>query len=162
MNLIVALSNRLLKDRNFSSVLVTGDVVDTKPTIGSNVEEVSYRNLRLVMWDIGGQESLRSSWSSYYSHTDVMVVVVDSTDAARLPLLKQLLYEMLEHEDLAKASLLVLANKQDKTGAMSAAETSSNLGLLPMKNRKWQIHGCSAIKGEGLNTALDWIAHNIS
>ncbi|XGW14694.1 hypothetical protein V3C99_000736 [Haemonchus contortus] len=141
---------------------VTGDVVDTKPTIGSNVEEVCYRNLRLIMWDIGGQESLRSSWSSYYSHTNVMVVVVDSTDAPRLPLLKQLLYEMLEHEDLAKASLLVLANKQDKTNAMSAAEISSDLGLLSMKDRKWQIHGCSAIKGEGLNTALDWIAHNIT
>ncbi|KIH50198.1 ADP-ribosylation factor family protein [Ancylostoma duodenale] len=141
---------------------VTGDVVDTKPTIGSNVEEVNYRNLRLVMWDIGGQESLRNSWSSYYTHTNVMVVVIDSTDAARLPLIKQLLYEMLAHEDLAKASLLVLANKQDKPNARSAADISSDLGLLTLKTRKWQIHGCSAIKGEGLNTALDWIANNIT
>lgn len=91
-----------------------------------------------------------------------MVVVIDSTDASRLPLLKQLLYEMLAHEDLAKASLLVLANKQDKENAMSAAEISGDLGLLSLKSRKWQIHGCSAIKGDGLSTALDWIAHNIT
>ncbi|KHJ92202.1 ADP-ribosylation factor family protein [Oesophagostomum dentatum] len=123
---------------------------------------MNYRNLRLVIWDIGGQESLRSSWSSYYTHTNIMVVVIDSTDAARLPLIKQLLYEMLAHEDLAKASLLVLANKQDKENARSAAEISSDLGLLSMKTRKWQIHGCSAIRGEGLDTALDWIANNIT
>ncbi|KHJ75554.1 ADP-ribosylation factor family protein [Oesophagostomum dentatum] len=122
---------------------------------------MNYRNLRLVIWDIGGQESLRSSWSSYYTHTNIMVVVIDSTDAARLPLIKQLLYEMLAHEDLAKASLLVLANKQDKENARSAAEISSDLGLLSLKTRKWQIHGCSAIRGEGLDTALDWIANNI-
>ncbi|KHJ75002.1 hypothetical protein OESDEN_25382 [Oesophagostomum dentatum] len=68
---------------------------------------------------------------------------------------------MLAHEDLAKASLLVLANKQDKENARSAAEISSDLGLLSLKTRKWQIHGCSAIRGEGLDTALDWIANNI-
>lgn len=47
------------------------EVVATTPTIGSNVEEVVYRNIRFIMWDIGGQESLRSSWSTYYVNTKV-------------------------------------------------------------------------------------------
>ncbi len=43
----------------------------TTPTIGSNVEEIVYKNIHFLMWDIGGQESLRSSWSTYYVNTKV-------------------------------------------------------------------------------------------
>ena len=47
------------------------EVVATTPTIGSNVEEFQYRNFHFLMWDIGGQESLRPSWSTYYVNTRV-------------------------------------------------------------------------------------------
>ncbi|PAV78122.1 hypothetical protein WR25_01861 [Diploscapter pachys] len=141
---------------------VTKDVVDTKPTIGSNVEEISYGNLRFVMWDIGGQESLRSSWSSYYNHTEFVIIVIDSADIARLPIVRDQLQSMLEHEDLAKASLLVLANKQDLPTALPASTISNQLGLTGIKNRRWQIQGCSAIKGEGLDEALQWLSNNVS
>ena len=62
------------------------EVVTTKPTIGSNVEEVQYRNFKFVMWDIGGQTSLRTSWSTYYTDTSVIILVIDSSDRDRLPL----------------------------------------------------------------------------
>jgi len=48
-----------------------GEVVHTSPTIGSNVEEVVWRNIHFLMWDIGGQETLRSSWSTYYTNAEV-------------------------------------------------------------------------------------------
>jgi hypothetical protein len=48
------------------------EVVHTSPTIGSNVEEIVINNTRFLMWDIGGQESLRSSWNTYYTNTEVM------------------------------------------------------------------------------------------
>jgi len=47
------------------------EVVQTSPTIGSNVEEIIWKNIRFIMWDIGGQESLRSTWNSYYTNTKV-------------------------------------------------------------------------------------------
>ena len=47
------------------------EVVHTSPTIGSNVEEVVWKNIHFLMWDIGGQESLRSAWSTYYTHAQV-------------------------------------------------------------------------------------------
>jgi hypothetical protein len=46
-------------------------VVATAPTIGSNVEEIVYKNIKFVMWDIGGQEAVRSSWTTYYVNTHV-------------------------------------------------------------------------------------------
>lgn len=50
------------------------EVVHTSPTIGSNVEEIVINNTRFLMWDIGGQESLRSSWNTYYTNTEVMIL----------------------------------------------------------------------------------------
>jgi len=47
------------------------EVVQTSPTIGSNVEEIIWKNVRFIMWDIGGQESLRNTWNSYYTNTKV-------------------------------------------------------------------------------------------
>ena len=63
------------------------EVVVTSPTIGSNVEEVRafhsfsfvcgadiypatkvvFKNMHFLMWDIGGQDALRESWSTYYA-----------------------------------------------------------------------------------------------
>ncbi|PIC38829.1 hypothetical protein B9Z55_010714 [Caenorhabditis nigoni] len=140
---------------------VTKDQIETKPTIGSNVEEVSYKNLDFVIWDIGGQESLRKSWSTYYVQTDVVIVVIDSTDTTRLPLMKEQLHNMLQHEDLARSHVLVLANKQDLPGSLNPAEVSLQLGLQTLRGRKWQINGCCALKGEGLPEALEWIANNL-
>ena len=34
--------------------LKLGDLVNTLPTIGFNVETVEYKNLRFTMWDVGG------------------------------------------------------------------------------------------------------------
>jgi len=47
------------------------EVVQTSPTIGSNVEEIIWKSVRFLMWDIGGQDSLRSTWNSYYTNTKV-------------------------------------------------------------------------------------------
>lgn len=47
------------------------EVVHTSPTIGSNVEEVVHKGIHFIMWDIGGQESLRSAWNTYYANAEV-------------------------------------------------------------------------------------------
>ena len=60
--------------------------------------QVKWRNVHFVMWDIGGQESLRQAWSTYYTGTHFMILVVDSTDRERLTVAKEELYKMLGHE----------------------------------------------------------------
>lgn len=54
-----------------SQTSLTKEAVQTTPTIGSNVEEIAVRKTRFLVWDIGGQESLRASWGSYYCNTEV-------------------------------------------------------------------------------------------
>lgn len=137
------------------------EVVHTSPTIGSNVEEVKWKNIQFLMWDIGGQESLRSGWSTYYVNTEYIVLVVDSTDRERLAITKEELYKMLSSEDLKQAGLLVFANKQDIKGSMSAAEISQQLNLTSIKDHGWHIQACCALTGEGLYQGLEWIVTQI-
>lgn len=74
------------------------------------------------MWDVGGQKSLRSYWRNYFECTDGLVWVVDSADKMRLNTCREELNVLLQEERLAGATLLVLANKQDLPGALSAQE----------------------------------------
>ncbi|XP_032554675.1 ADP-ribosylation factor-like protein 5B isoform X1 [Chiroxiphia lanceolata] len=137
------------------------EVVHTSPTIGSNVEEIVVKNTHFLMWDIGGQESLRSSWNTYYSNTEFIILVVDSIDRERLSITKEELYRMLAHEDLRKAAVLIFANKQDMKGCMTAAEISTYLTLSSIKDHPWHIQSCCALTGEGLCQGLEWMTSRI-
>lgn len=53
------------------------EVVQTSPTIGSNVEEVVWKNIHFIMWDLGGQESLRAAWNTYYTNTEVFLCIIN-------------------------------------------------------------------------------------
>lgn len=76
----------------------------------------------LNLWDVGGQKSLRSYWRNYFESTDGLVWVVDAADRMRLDACREELNILLQEERLAGATLLVLANKQDLPGALSAQE----------------------------------------
>lgn len=125
------------------------EVVHTSPTLGSNVEEVVWKNIHFVMWDLGGQESIRQGWQTYYANTEFIILVIDSTDRERISISKEELWRMLGHEDLRKAGLLIYANKQDVKGCMTAAQISKELNLTAIKKHKWQIQSCCALTGEG-------------
>lgn len=74
---------------------------------------------------------------------------MDSTDRERLSITRQELHKILAHEELHQCAVLVLANKQDVKGSMSAAEISRHLNLTSIKKHKWQIQACCALTGEG-------------
>lgn len=75
--------------------LQVGEVVTTIPTIGFNVEQVTYKNLKFQVWDLGGQTSIRPYWRCYYSNTDAIIYVVDSVDRDRIGISKDELLYML-------------------------------------------------------------------
>ncbi|XP_065185241.1 ADP-ribosylation factor-like protein 1 [Sycon ciliatum] len=139
--------------------LQIGEVVTTIPTIGFNVESVTYNNLKFQVWDLGGQTSIRPYWRCYYANTDAVIYVVDSADRDRMGISKNELISMLEEEELKKAILLVFANKQDLEGALTPAEVSRELGLSALKSRTWQIFKTSATQGAGLEEAMEWLTN---
>ncbi|RKP06787.1 ADP-ribosylation factor family-domain-containing protein [Thamnocephalis sphaerospora] len=139
-----------------------GEVISTIPTIGFNMETVTYKNIKFQVWDLGGQTSIRPYWRCYYANTDAVIYVVDSCDRDRMSTSKEELMGMLEEEELRDSVLLVFANKQDMPGAMSEVEVTEALGLSALRNRTWTIYKTSAVKGQGLTEGLDWLVDIIS
>lgn len=52
----------------------------TVPTVGQNVSTLHLPDMYLKIWDVGGQDGLRSLWTSYFDVCHAIVFVVDSCD----------------------------------------------------------------------------------
>ncbi|NXT79903.1 ARL10 protein, partial [Zapornia atra] len=97
------------------------------PTRGFNSAQLYIEGMELEMLEVGGSQNLRAYWPSYLSQAHVLVFVVDSVDRSRLLLARQELHTLLAAEP--RLPLVVLANKQDKSDALSTAELREELAL---------------------------------
>ena len=136
------------------------DVVTTIPTIGFNVERVEYKNLRMTIWDIGGQDRLRPLWRHYYDNTNGVIFVLDSADETRIKIARDEIHKMMEEPALENAKLVVFANKQDMKNAMPASEVVQALELKKLR-QEWYVQPTSAATGMGLYEGLDWLASKL-
>ena len=108
--------------------------------------------------DIGGQDKIRPLWRHYYAGTRALIFVLDSHDASRLPEARLELHRILRDPEMRGCPLLVLANKQDLSGAMSEKEIIEGLGLEEETGRRgWRIQKACAIEGRGLWEGLEWL-----
>ena len=136
-----------------------GEQVTAIPTIGFNVETVTYKNVSFNIWDIGGQKKLRSLWQHYYTDSnDALIYVVDCSDTDRIDNeCKEELHALLEAEGNQGLPLLVFANKQDMPGAISAQELTRRLELAKFRDREWLVQASIATRADGLYEGLDWL-----
>ncbi|CAB3409170.1 unnamed protein product [Caenorhabditis bovis] len=137
--------------------LKLNETVHTIPTIGFNVETVTFQKMTITVWDVGGQGTIRALWKYYFPNTTALVFVVDSHDSERFNEARDELHRVLQDFELAETHLLVFANKQDLPNAKSTAEVAEALDLTSLKNRQWFIVGTNAITGDGLFEGLMWL-----
>lgn len=114
--------------------------VTTIPTVGFNVETVTYKNVKFNVWDVGGQDKIRPLWRHYYTGTQVgrsiplpkftptetesthypaqqgLIFVIDSQDRDRIDEARQELERILADREMRDCLLMVFANKQDLPG----------------------------------------------
>jgi len=146
--------------------LSLNETVSTQPTIGCNLDTIKIYTstsspITATCWDLGGQESMRSIWNSYYANdTDAVILVIDSTDRDRLPIVRYELDKILGLESLTNAHLLLLANKQDIEGCLTPVEIVEALNLTELK-RPYHLQGTCAITGDGLQPGLQWLADQL-
>ena len=93
-----------------------------------------------------------------------MIYVVDSAESSAQNLLisKMEFFNLLYHNDLKDAVILVLANKLDLPSARDPGEVSELFGLHDIKEHEWHVQGCCALTGEGLNEGLDWLTTKLN
>ncbi|KAJ1979311.1 ADP-ribosylation factor, Arf Arf6 [Dimargaris xerosporica] len=135
--------------------------VTTIPTVGFNVETVTYKNVKFNVWDVGGQDKIRPLWRHYYTGTQGLIFVVDSADHSRIDEARQELHRIVNDREMRDCLLLVFANKQDLPSAMTPAEVTDKLELRRLSDRTWYVHPSCATTGEGLFEGLNWLSQNI-
>lgn len=134
--------------------------VPTVPTVGFNCERVKgtagrSEGLTFLIWDVGGQEKIRPLWRSYTRCTDGIIFVVDSSSLDLLDEARMELKRTMNYQDNRNCPLLVLANKQDLPTALSSEQTADALGLSSLNCPVWGVEPVCAVRGEGLDQALD-------
>lgn len=117
--------------------------------------------LKAQVWDLGGQESIRPYWRSYYQAQEAVIFVVDSCDGDRMDIARRELMNIIEEDELRSAVVCVFANKQDMPQALSTAEIAEKMGLSSIVDKKWTIIATSALRGDGLKEGFEWIAEAI-
>jgi Cft2 family RNA processing exonuclease len=55
--------------------LKLGETLTAIPTIGFNAETVEYKNISFTVWDVGGQDKIRSLWRHYYTDTQAAIIL---------------------------------------------------------------------------------------
>ncbi|XP_044148201.1 ADP-ribosylation factor-like protein 14 [Bufo gargarizans] len=129
----------------------------TIPTVGFNVEMMqTEKHLQLTIWDVGGQEKLRSFWCYYFENTDGLVYVVDSTNKKTMDESKKQFQLILQNELIKNVPVVVLANKQDLPGALNADEITRKFNMKKYCcDRDWFVQPCCAITGQGLTEGFN-------
>ncbi|KAF1376435.1 hypothetical protein PFLUV_G00211470 [Perca fluviatilis] len=115
--------------------LKLGQSVTTIPTVGFNVETVTYKNVKFNVWDVGGQDKIRPLWRHYYTGTQGLIFVVDCADRDRIDEAKQELHRIINDREMRDAIILIFANKQDLPDAMKPHEIQEKLGLTRIRDR---------------------------
>ncbi|KAH8035867.1 hypothetical protein HPB51_010619 [Rhipicephalus microplus] len=140
--------------------LKLGQSVTTIPTVGFNVETVTYKNVKFNVWDVGGQDKIRPLWRHYYTGTQGLIFVVDCADRDRIDEARQELHKIINDREMRDAIILVFANKQDLPDAMKPHEIQEKLGLTRIRDRNWYVQPACATTGDGLFEGLTWLTSN--
>lgn len=144
---------------------------DIAPTFGFSIHDLHINGSLLTVWDVGGQESIRPFWRSYYEgETEAVCFVVDASDRVRVGKAREELGKVLagegeERRGIVGASVLILVNKLDIEGAMSVEDVKLFLKLSDFSSTEHDINliGCSALQDpDSCMTALHWIVDSVN
>lgn len=105
------------------------------PTVGFKAVNLVHRDTPVTVYDLGGGPAFRQIWPQYYSEVHGVIFVIDSSDFSRLDECRTVLEEVLSHDKISGKPILVLANKQDKQGALDDIDVVEKLDIEPLVNK---------------------------
>lgn len=165
--------------------LKQNEIISTLPTYGYNVETIQHNNVNFTLWEVGGNDKVRSLWKYEFHKTHAIIYVVDAVfdqrrlfpahDSKKRPSMQvhecvqDELYEMLREPNLKQCILLILLNKQDLPKAMDPNAFDDAFQIhrgisdpeSPFYQRIVHIQPCSVITGAGLTEGFDWLSKEL-
>ncbi|OLS25934.1 MAG: GTPase Der [Candidatus Heimdallarchaeota archaeon LC_3] len=152
----------------FVNYLKLGEFTSPLQTMGINVEKVKKDGLDLNVIDLGGQKSFRMVlWPKILeTGADAILFVIDATSKDRMVLNEEEFFKLLTAPKLKSVPIIILANKQDLSEAMTPGEIALQLKLLDYTlnqkdwgNRSLNIYPTSMKTGEGLEEVVKLLKH---
>ncbi|XP_036398083.1 ADP-ribosylation factor-like protein 13B [Megalops cyprinoides] len=141
---------------------------DVTPTVGFSAVDVTQGEFAVSIFDLGGAQRIRDIWKHYFSESHAVVYVVDSSDAQRMEETRDALAKVLEHPCIAGKPVLLLANKQDREGALREADIIDKMSLEKLVNQhkcRCKIVPCSVIMARGrkaIESGLKWLLETVA
>eukprot|EP00929_Paragymnodinium_shiwhaense_P088333 TRINITY_DN48626_c0_g1_i1.p1 TRINITY_DN48626_c0_g1~~TRINITY_DN48626_c0_g1_i1.p1 ORF type:complete len:190 (+),score=41.46 TRINITY_DN48626_c0_g1_i1:70-639(+) len=147
-------------------VLKDDRVTAAAPTMHPGQEELSIGKVRFKAFDLGGHETARRLWKSYFPSVDAVVYLVDALDRERFPEAKKELDMLLSTEELANTPFLILGNKIDVASAASENDLRMAMGLLETTGKGTKVEAgvrpievfmCSILRRVGYGEGFRWL-----
>lgn len=131
----------------------------TVPTLGFNLEKISYEGLDFNIWDIGGQEKIRSLWLHYAEDNDGVIFMIDASDTERLELARVELRKLFSVPSLKEVPYCIFLNKQDLPGAIKKDQMEAQIYTEYDGKMFFSVFECIAKDedNDGLIKGLDWL-----
>ena len=144
----------------------TTEFGSTPPTRGFKVHTVVVPpDLKVEVWEVGGESTLRPFWNRYADGSvEGVVWAVDSADAGRFTESAGALAELFRSAPMLRdLPLLVLLCKSELESAQGADVVSAALGLAELSKRRLVtgprlMQSVSAIDGRNLVAGFSWLA----
>lgn len=114
-----------------------------------------------MAYDIGGQDSLRQIWSTFYVNTNGIIFVIDSSDRDNIQKVRKEIENIIHNESLRYGAFLFIANKQDIENCMTTKELINELQLDQIIGVSWSLFGTSIKNGEGIDKAINWLIKSL-
>ncbi|XP_054164074.1 ADP-ribosylation factor-like protein 16 [Oppia nitens] len=136
------------------------DIPSTVPTVGTNIGFIKTKSKTITIEEVGG--SMAEIWHQYYSDSQTIVFVVDSTNMSTIGDSCVLLCQMLSDTNVINTKhILVILNKCDKCCNQRKDEIMyllmiDNL-IQSLPNQQITVYETSCLTGKGLQLVYDWI-----
>ena len=151
----------------FVNRILTGKFTSPKPTMGVQLEQYELFDLKVNIFDLGGQEVFRKSlWKNYIKLAYGIIFIIDSSDRESLLEAKEEFWKSIKLKEKGDEFLILfLCNKADLENSMNLEEIINtveiyNLATIP--NASFQFFKTSMQTGENFDSVLYWLQNQLS
>lgn len=127
------------------------------PTLGINVSHLVLGNVRFEFNDLGGQAAFRPAWMDSWTGQDLLVFMVDASDAPRFGEARDALWSIIGDRRTMGKPLLVLANKIDLPEARPRVVVEAALQYHDIDRPSKQVYEISVQSNYNLDKALNHV-----
>lgn len=131
----------------------------SSPTLGFNTELMFFNEKSLIIWDLGGHESVREYWKCYYTNVKAIVYFINLHDKIRNTLSIDVLANVVS-ENSEGVIYLILFSKKDLEQKVDKNEMNENIAKV-MVNRRWKSFEISYYDAFGIKDAFIWLTSQL-